>query len=230
MRLIATTGRKGGVGKTTTTLALAAMLHRDGLRVLVLDLDVQGSASVALGAEPAESGSAAVLDGRGAEVELHDAGGVQVLTGGAELEDAPADADLRAVLEPFGADVVLIDCPPGHPDLDRMAVRHADAVLVCTEAHRMGVAGAARVIRDVQALATVPPTALVVGRVDTRRTLDRTAPELLRGAFAGVRVFTVRQDSALAGALNAGELPRPGGNGWRDIEAVHDWITKVVGR
>ena len=73
-------------------------------------------------------------------------------------------------------DVVLMDCPPGHAELDRLALQAADVVLAATEAHRLGIAGAARVLDEARALKPRPRCALVLGRVDERRGLDRAAP------------------------------------------------------
>jgi cellulose biosynthesis protein BcsQ len=120
---------------------------------------------------------------------------------------------------------VLVDCPPGHADLDRLALQAADVVLACTEAHRLGIAGAARVLDEARAKKPRPRCALVLSRVDERRGLDRAAPDLLAGAFA-VPVLTVRQDSALALALNAGGLPPATGRAAEDLEAVAGWIDK----
>ena len=94
-----------------------------------------------------------------------------------------------------------------------------------TEPHRLGIAGAARVLDEARAIKPRPRCALVLGRMDERRGLDRAAPDLLAGAFA-VPVLTVRQDSTLAAALNAGGLPPATGRAAADLEAVAAWIDK----
>ena len=114
-------------------------------------------------------------------------------------------------------------------DLDRLALQAADVVLAATEAHRLGIAGAARVLDETKGLRPRPRCALVLSRVDDRRGLDRAAPDLLAGAFA-VPVLAVRQDSALALALNAGGLPPASGRAAADLEAVAAWIDRTEGK
>jgi chromosome partitioning protein len=233
-RWLAIVGRKGGSGKTALALGLAAHYARAGRRVLLVDLDPQGSASLTLG-DGAEGGHLAeVLAGTAApEMVTYDTFSncppLALLSGGPALENVNAARPLRDVLAGVDVDLVLLDCPPGHADLDRLALCAADAVLACTEAHRLGIAGAARVLAEARALRPCPACALVLGRVDAHRGLDRAAPDLLAGAF-GVPVLAVRQDSALALALNAGSLPPASGRAAADLEAVAAWIDKQTER
>jgi hypothetical protein len=83
------------------------------------------------------------------------------------------------------------------------------------------------VLDEARCLRPRPRCALVLGRMDERRGLDRAAPDLLAGAFA-VPVLTVRQDSALAAALNAGGLPPATGRAAADLEAVADEGTEAL--
>jgi chromosome partitioning protein len=127
-RLIAVANQKGGVGKTTTAVNLAAALALHGSRVLVVDIDPQGNSSTALGIEPARRspGTYAVLLGDRSIDELVLAHGeipglfclpTSVDLAGAEIElvDEPrrefrlADALAHCSLE---VDYVLVDCPP----------------------------------------------------------------------------------------------------------------------
>jgi len=191
-------GRKGGVGKTSLSLLLAALYQNMGLRVLLADLDPQASASLCLGVNPSDTCAGAVEPFPG----LHVA---------ACLDRVPS------------VDVVLVDCPPGLLDVDRAALAVADVVLACSEAHRLAVAGAARVLAEVKDRNPAPACALVLGRVDLRRALDRTAPDMLAAAF-GVPVFTIGQDTALASALNAATLPPVRCRSALDAALVLDWI------
>lgn len=221
--LVAVVGRKGGTGKTTLALGLAARYARAGRRVLLLDLDPQGSATLALGGTPSGARLLACLQGEAALEAEPLAGGLLLLAGGPELEQLREPVPLSAVLAGVPADLVLVDCPPGHAALDRLAIAAADVVLASCEPHRLAIAGAARVLEEARALSPAPRCALVLGRMDERRGLDRAAPDLLAGAF-GLPVLTVRQDSALAAALNEGELPPATGRAAADLEAVAAWI------
>jgi Mrp family chromosome partitioning ATPase len=142
---IAITNQKGGVGKTTTTVNLAASLAANGQRVLLIDLDPQGNATMGCG-----------VDKHGLELSVYD-----VLMHGAHVEavtqraqDAgfdviPANADLTAAeVELVTAsvrehrlrdalarvkhdyDYVLIDCPPSLNMLTVNALVAADSVLI----------------------------------------------------------------------------------------------------
>ena len=228
--VVAIAGRKGGTGKTALCLGLAAHYFRaDQRRVLVVDLDPQGSASLALGAEANGENLAAVLNGDAAPEPAVIACGL-LLAGGPALASVADPRPLREALADLmdWADLVLVDCPPGHPTLDRLAmeaVGRAGAVLVAMEPHRMAIAGAARVLDEARALRPSPRCAGVLGRLDERRGLDRAAPELLAGAFAA-EVFSIRQDTALAAALNAGDLPPAHGRAAADLRAVADWLDK----
>ena len=131
------------------------------------------------------------------------------------------------IAEEVGVDIVLVDGPPGHPTLDRLAMEavgsYGGAVLVASEPHRMAIAGAARVLDEARALRPSRRCAVVLGRMDERRVLDRAAPELLAGV---AQVFSIRQDTALAAALNAGDLPPAHGRAADDLRAVADWLDK----
>ena len=133
-RIFVVANQKGGVGKTTSTVNIAAALAMGGLRVLVIDLDPQGNASTALGVEHKESpGVFEVLMG---SAEVQDV--VQKVAGFAHLECIPSNTGLAQAeinLVPMvaremrlkdaiedlinfktkagtGYDYIFIDCPP----------------------------------------------------------------------------------------------------------------------
>jgi len=137
--VIACAGRKGGSGKTTAALGLAAWYSRHGANVLLVDLDPQGSATLALGADGAGAGLRRLLEGNAEKVQFCTIfENLALLPGGPELARMENPRPIRQALDGAALDVVLVDCPPGHAELDALALEAADVVLACCEAHRMG--------------------------------------------------------------------------------------------
>ncbi len=228
MKIITVAGRKGGVGKTTLSLMLANYFASIDLKTVLVDLDPQGSASLATGREPTAEELCAFLS---LEVEsssiaslMDYQGSLIVLSGGPELETLEVDGlpfPLRESLACIEPDVVIVDCPPGHAALDTYALQSSDVVLVGSESHRLAIAGAVRVLAEVNDLKL--PVAVVLGRVDSRRGLDKAAPDLLAGAL-GCPIFSIRQDSSLSAALNAGEMPPTKGKAADDLAPIISFI------
>ena len=162
---LAIANQKGGVGKTSTTISLAALLSRQGQRVLVIDTDPQGNASAILGIDiqPDQVTLNDVLDsvlsGRAGAGDLAAAivsaggswPGIDVVPADRQL--AARDADTRPGREAAlrvaadgatdGYDVVLIDCPPSLGVLALGALAAADRVLIITEPGVSSVDGVA---------------------------------------------------------------------------------------
>jgi chromosome partitioning protein len=201
---------KGGVGKTTSTVSLAAALGLNGYRVLVVDFDSQASASLSLGLSRSE------LHPSSADVLLRDVPAFNAVrpTRTPGLDVLPASVDLTSVEGDLGPmrtkelllrkalerlresyDFVFIDCPPGFGLLTRNALAAADAYLVPTVPQFLAIEGGAGRMEAVDRLAwrcqqQIRLVGILATLVDLRtRTMHETL-QRLRAEF-GTRVFAV---------------------------------------
>ncbi len=141
---VALTALKGGVGKTSTTVNLAALSAAAGHRTLVWDIDPQAGASACLGVKPKLRGGAQRLLGSdrdlGRSIRPSGTPHLDVLPGDVTLREADLivgssrkpKRSLRRVLGAVAKDydVVLIDCPPGVGPVTEVLVRSVDLLLV----------------------------------------------------------------------------------------------------
>lgn len=179
---------KGGVGKTSVTLGLASAAAARGVRTLVIDLDPQGDATMALGASTADRlDVAAVLDDpRSSVVDRSIApsawvpAGLDVMIGSARsaAHDGPGSDDdldrLAFALSFVGSyELVLIDCPPSLGGLTRSGLMACDRAAIVTEPGLFAVMAAGRAMRTIDELRRGParalqPLGIVVNRVRGR--------------------------------------------------------------
>lgn len=142
-KVIAITNQKGGVGKTTTSVNLTAILADMGQRVLVVDLDPQGNTTSGLGMAVEENSIYEVITGREGirgciqhtEVPRLDIAGADIRLAGAELELVSVEKReyrlknaLAAVQKDY--DFIFIDCPPSLSLLTLNALTACDRVLI----------------------------------------------------------------------------------------------------
>jgi chromosome partitioning protein len=221
--IITIAGRKGGVGKTTLTLALAAHWARNGESVVIIDADHQSSATLTLGADFAGATTAAALESRSVPepVPLETWPLVSLMASGPEMETVRPEK-LKATLSKLKARYVIADLPPGKPDLDRAFLAASHVVLVALEPHFMALAGAARLLAEVDGLSS--KVAAVMGRVDNRRRIDAALGRELKAGLE-CPLFIVRQDSQLSAALHSFTFP-PVSQATEDVAKIADWITQ----
>ncbi|MBX3388685.1 MAG: ParA family protein [Phycisphaeraceae bacterium] len=168
-RCVALMNQKGGVGKTTTTVNLAAAIAQAGFRTLVIDLDPQAHATLGLGLDSAEGRSIYDLmhDPAGAVSAARDiATNLSALASHTDLaatETELASAEdrlerLKAVIGAFSGkvDFVLIDCPPSLGLLTLNALNAADEVLIPMQAHFLALQGVGKLLETVKLLASGP--------------------------------------------------------------------------
>ena len=162
-RTIACTNQKGGVGKTTTVVNLAAYLALAGDRVLVIDLDPQGNATSAIGIDRSARPSvyeAVVDDATLASLIVETSvAGLSVIPSsislaGAEVELAPLEQRERRLARLLGPihddyDHILIDCPPSLGLLTVNALTAADATLIPIQCEYFALEGLAQLMATI---------------------------------------------------------------------------------
>ena len=171
MRTISIVNQKGGCGKTTTTVNLAGALAADGFETLVVDMDPQAHASLALGVNPeeldenlyevlAEPDQAARLG----EIIMNISPGIDLAPAGIVLsaleqklaaENSQARTErlsnaLASLGDPY--DVVLIDCPPAVSLLTFNALRASQEVIVPLETSSFAVDGVQKLLETIALL------------------------------------------------------------------------------
>ena len=224
-RVFCVANQKGGVGKTTTTVNLAAGLALAGQRVLLVDLDPQGNATMGSGIDKralALSVYDVLLESASlAEARVHsDKGGYDLLganreLAGAEVELVPLerrDQRLRAALQAVAGeyDFVLIDCPPSLSMLTLNGLCSAHGVIVPMQCEYFALEGLSDLVNTIkQVHANLNRELQVIGilRVmfDPRITLQNQVSEQLKAHF-GDKVF----DTVIPRNVRLAEAPSYG--------------------
>ncbi len=207
-RIFCVANQKGGVGKTTTTVNLAAGLAQVGRRVLLVDLDPQGNATMGSG-----------IDKRALELSVYDVllesasvaearqrspkGGYEVIGANRELAGAEVElvelerrekrlrAALAAVRDDY--DFVLIDCPPSLSMLTLNGLCAAHGVIVPMQCEYFALEGLSDLVNTIkQVHANLNPELKIIGLLrvmfDPRITLQQQVSEQLKAHF-GDKVF-----------------------------------------
>ncbi len=200
--------QKGGVGKTTTTVNLAAGLSKVGQRVLVVDLDPQGNATMGSGVDKRKLEltvydvlleNASITEARTrAEKAGYDVVGANRELAGAEVElvdlerrDQRLKTALAAVANDY--DFVLIDCPPSLSMLTLNGLCSAHGVVVPMQCEYFALEGLSDLVNTIkQVHANLNPELKVIGLLrvmfDPRITLQQQVSEQLKSHF-GDKVF-----------------------------------------
>ncbi len=225
MQVFCVANQKGGVGKTTTTVNLAAGLAQVGQRVLIIDLDPQGNATMGSG-----------VDKRALELSVYDVllesstiaearqrtdkGGYDVLGANRELAGAEIELvsverrseRLRGALVAVEADYdfVLIDCPPSLSLLTLNGLCSANGVIVPMQCEYFALEGLTDLVNTIrQVHANLNPQLQIIGLLrvmfDNRMTLQQQVSEQLKSHF-GDKVF----DAVIPRNVRLAEAPSYG--------------------
>lgn len=214
MRTIAIANQKGGSGKTTTAVNLAATLGEKGRRVLLVDLDAQHSATAWFGIQETGKGifSAFAENGNLTDLVRHtDFKGVTLIPSSAWLVgvekalagEVGAETILRRQLARLPAnqwDYVLVDCPPTLGILTVNALTAVRELLVPVEAHVLALHGLAQLLQTIEVVKErLNPDLEISGilpcRVDVRTRHSQEVVEQLRGRFGNVVYNTVIREN-----------------------------------
>ncbi len=209
-RVITVANQKGGVGKTTTSVNLAASLSRQGMKVLVIDLDPQGNASTALGAEHT-SGTTSSYEVLIGEADAADA--VQAHADNENLFCIPATIDLagaeielvsmvrreyrlhdairRGFMQDHGFDYVFIDCPPSLGLLTINAMTAVDEVLIPIQCEYYALEGVGQLLGNIGMIRehlnhNLHISAILLTMYDARTRLAADVADEVRGQFGQV--------------------------------------------
>ena len=212
-KIFCVANQKGGVGKTTTTVNLAAGLAKIGQRVLMVDLDPQGNATMGSGVDKRAMAlsvydvlreSASVAEAATVPDKLKEAGaGYAVLGANRELAGAEVELvalehrekRLKAALAEVGGDYdfVLIDCPPSLSMLTLNGLCSAHGVIVPMQCEYFALEGLTDLVNTIkQVHANLNTDLQIIGLLrvmfDPRITLQQQVSEQLKGHF-GDKVF-----------------------------------------
>ena len=205
MKIISFVNQKGGVGKTTTTINLAAYLATTRRKVLVVDLDPQANASSGLGLQDVQRGIYDVLIGEATAQEVireTEQKNLFVLPSTADLAGATVELSeeptrLKTVLSTLqGFDVVLIDAPPSLGALAINALVASDAIIVPLQAEYYALEGVAGMLDTVERIKNnlnpnVKLLGIVVTMFDTRTNLAQQVEQNVREHFKELVFWSV---------------------------------------
>ena len=243
-RIYAICNQKGGVGKTVTAVSLGIGLAREGKRVLLVDVDAQGSLTASLGYQQPDQMEVTLATVMGQVIQdlplqpglgiLHHSEGVDLLPANIELSGLEVtlvntmsrETVLRECLSGIQEqyDVILLDCCPSLGLLTINALAAADQVLIPVQANYLSIKGLEQLLRTISKVCRqINPklgiAGILITMADMRTIYTRDVIDLLHSTYDGkLRVF----DNIIPASIRAAETSAEG----RSI-FLHDPTGKV---
>jgi chromosome partitioning protein len=246
--VIAIANLKGGVGKTTSAITLAAVLGGQGKKTLVVDMDAQGNATSGLGVEPRGHDLAQALRSRSSlPLAQTETPGVDLCAGGFLLNDAEhdlrsrpgSDTRLKVSLDktPGPWEFIFVDCPPGLGMMVVNAFVAATHVLIATEGSPWALDGMAELLETVEDVRQggLNPSLKILGvlpcKCYPRQVVHREVMEELSEAFPG-RVGPVIRETVVFREAAGNRAPvtqyAPKSHGSEDYVRAAKWLLKTL--
>ena len=208
---VALVNNKGGVGKTTSAVSLAAGIAAEGHRVLLADLDAQGSASLSLGIARADLSpgvAEVILEGRLIREAIRPSSvkGLDILPGSMKLASADLalsdvngrEAVLKTALKPILADydIMVLDCPPSLGLLTVNALTAADFFLVPLTLDYLALEGLVNLMEAVERIRagigkTAAPLGFLLTLADYRLNVTEEIAGMIRKHYGRLVFKTV---------------------------------------
>jgi len=220
-KIIAFANHKGGTGKTTTAVNVAAFLQQAGKQVLIIDLDPQSNISLCLGVEETAGGiyealRTGVLT---APTPYRSGGGIDIIPSSLDLAAAEmeltAEAGREYILKELLSDArakydyILLDCPPSLGLLTLNGLTAADIVIIPVQAEFLAVRGVTKITEIVnkvkRRLNTALKLAVIVTRYSPNKVLNRNVMESVQTTYKEDYLGFIRENIALAEASATGK-------------------------
>ncbi len=236
-KIIALVNQKGGTGKTTSTINIAAGLTNKGYKVLTIDLDPQGSLTASLGIDTYNNPNT-IYEALNGQIKAQDCiikknfdimpSDIRLSGAEIELSSIPGrETILKEILDPVlnNYNYILIDCPPSLTLLTLNGLVAAKEIYITLQPEYLALLGMSQLIKTIETVKkrlnpSLEVTGIIITMFDSRKILNKEVIENVEAYFPD-KIFNtkIRNNVALAEAPAQGLdifSYKPGSNGAED--------------